>query len=70
MSNLAKANLSDYQELEQRLVIARPETAKTVKTKLIYLFKLLLNRREKLQAESLEMEANIHLSETIIKVFS
>lgn len=53
MSNLAKANLSDYQELEQRLVIARPETAKTVKTKLIYLFKLLLNRREKLQAESL-----------------
>lgn len=70
MSNLAKVNLSDYHEIEQRLIIATPETIKTVKTKLIYLFKLLLNRREKLGLETLEIEANIHLSETIVKVFS
>lgn len=45
MSNLAKAHLSDYHEIEQRLVIASPEAITTVKMKLIYLFKLLLNRR-------------------------
>jgi hypothetical protein len=37
-----------YQELEQRLEIATPEAIVTGRARLIYLFKLLLSKREKL----------------------
>jgi hypothetical protein len=42
-----------FQELEQRLEIASPETISEARTKLIYLFKLLINKRDKIHANSL-----------------
>ena len=59
-----------YQELEQRITIAQPETIHAVRVKLTYLFKVLLNKRDKLPPSSLELQANLQLSETIIKAFS
>jgi hypothetical protein len=38
--------------------------------KLTYLFKVLLNKRDKLPPSSLELDANLQLSETIIRAFS
>lgn len=55
-----------YQELEQRLEIASSSIISEARNKLIYLFKLLLNKREKIHVGSLEYEANYQLSRTII----
>jgi len=63
------ASITNYQELEQRIVIAEIETIKSIKTRLTYLFKILLNRRDKLPPESLELEANLQLAHAIIKAF-
>jgi len=62
-------SITNYQELEQRIVIAEVETIKTTRARLTYLFKILLNRRDKMQPESLELEANLQLSHAIIKAF-
>lgn len=41
-----------------------------MKNKMVYLFKLLLNRRDKLEPNGLELEANIQLTHAIIQAFS
>lgn len=59
-----------FQELEQRLEIASPETLAEVRTRLIYLFKLLINKRDKIHPSSLELDANLQLSRAIIAALS
>lgn len=59
-----------YQELEQRLEIASPEALATARIKLIYLFKVLLTKREKLELATLEHDANLSLSRAIIVALS
>lgn len=39
-------SVTTYQELEQRIVIAQPDSIMAVRTKLTYLFKMLLNKRD------------------------
>jgi hypothetical protein len=58
------------QELEQRLEIAAPETIAEMRAKLIYLFKILINKRDKIHPNSLELDANLHLSQAIIAALS
>jgi hypothetical protein len=52
------------------LQIASPKTIGEVRTKLIYLFKFLINKRDKISPESLELDANLQLSRTIIDSLS
>jgi hypothetical protein len=69
MASHNSSSIPSYQELEQRIVIAQPETILAVRVKLTYLFKILLNKRDKLHPESLELQANIQLSQAIIGSF-
>lgn len=56
-----------FQDLEQRLQIASPQVISEALTKLVYLFKLLINRRDKIPYGSLALDANIQLSKVIIQ---
>jgi hypothetical protein len=53
LAGSGKETLILYQEMEQRLAIASSEVINEVKKRLIYLFKVLLNRRDKLHPSSL-----------------
>lgn len=55
-----------FQELEQRLKIASPLLIGEARTRFIYLFKLLINRRDKILPGSLVLDANLQLSRAII----
>lgn len=59
-----------YQELEQRLQIASSHAVGEAMSKLVYLFKMLLNKRDKISPGSLELDANLQLSRAIIDALS
>jgi len=52
------------------LTIASASIINELKTRLVYLFKLMLNRRDKLDPNGLELDANLQLSQSILSAFS
>lgn len=55
-----------FQELEQRLEIAPPKLIAESRTKLVYLFKVLLNQRGKIDPASIQLDANLQVCNAII----
>lgn len=70
MAIVSSISLISYQELEQRIVIAKPASISHCRSTLTYLFKILLNKRGKLALERLELQANLQLSQVIIDAFA
>lgn len=59
-----------FQELEQRLEIAPPKLIAESRTKLVYLFKVLLNQRGKIDPSSIQLDANLQVCNAIISALA
>lgn len=55
-----------FQELQQRLEIAPPQLIAQSRTKLVYLFKVLLNQRGRIDPTSIQLDANLQVCNAII----